>query len=163
MSSSDASWSRATLSPCGLASAAGGTRTGFGRPLGRSSAGILYVFHGQPAAWPAAIELRDDLLPSPEEVRLTQVFGANGRLNSDQGDTLAYSAAPGDIDGDGVADLITNEMLGNGSTRLAEDVGNLIVLSLPEPRASNGLALAVSCLWLLAHSRRWRHAPRRLR
>lgn len=47
----------------------------------------------------------------------------------DAGDTLCYSAAAGDVDGDGSHDLITNEMVGNGSGPAAVDVGNLVVFS----------------------------------
>jgi len=54
--------------------------------------------------------------------------GANGAAPGDAGDTLSYSAASGDVDGDGRIDLITNEMVGNGIAGQV-DVGNLIVLS----------------------------------
>ena len=36
---------------------------------------------------------------------------------------------PGDVDGDGLTDFITNEMIGNGLAEGTEDVGNLIVIS----------------------------------
>jgi hypothetical protein len=40
-----------------------------------------------------------------------------------------YSAVAADVDGDGLADLIVNEMRGNGSAADAFDVGNLLVIS----------------------------------
>jgi hypothetical protein len=96
-------------------------------PLARFSAGVLHIFFGQSTPWPTEI----DLLPGsiPMSVRVTEVIGANGASGSDSGDTLAYSAAVGDLNGDGRTDLITNEMLGNGVLPAAEDAGNLIILS----------------------------------
>jgi hypothetical protein len=62
-------------------------------------------------------------------VRIAQVHGANGTAASDAGDVLAYSAAHGDVDGDGRDDIVTNEMMGNGTTVEAVDVGNLIAIN----------------------------------
>jgi len=95
---------------------------------GRSSAGTLHVFFGG-ARWPERMDLRSGLEPSSQDVRFTLVQGAFGTSGSDNGDTLCYSAAYGDVDGDGRTDLIGNEMLGNGLAPEHEDVGNLIVLS----------------------------------
>ncbi len=67
--------------------------------------------------------------PSPTELTLTEVYGANGSAPGDQGDTLCYSAAAADVDGDGRIDLITNEMTGNGAGGSPRNVGNLILLS----------------------------------
>jgi len=96
-------------------------------PLGRNHAGALYVFFGQQGGWPAVIDLRDPL--APQGLRAATVFGAVGTNGSDSGDTLAYSAAAGDIDGDGRTDLITNEMEANGLAPGTVDDGNLIVVS----------------------------------
>ncbi len=98
-------------------------------PLGRSSAGILHVFFGRTGGWPPAIDLLPGALPNRTQVRIAEIYGANGTSGSDAGDTLAYSAAAGDVNGDGRTDLITNEMLGNGVLPAAEDTGNLIVIS----------------------------------
>jgi hypothetical protein len=98
-------------------------------PLGRSRAGILHVIHGQDGRWPALVDLKDGSLPPTQSVRITQFYGAHGTSGGDSGDVLCYSAAAGDVDGDGTTDVITNEMLGNGVLPAAEDTGNLIVLS----------------------------------
>jgi FG-GAP repeat len=59
---------------------------------------------------------------------LDTAFAAFG---TDTGDTLCYSAATGDLDGDGRADLIVNGMVGNGSSPDAVDTGNLLILGPP--------------------------------
>ena len=99
-------------------------------PQGRPSAGAVHVFFGQDfGPWPALIDLAPGALPDPLLVRITEVQGANGTVGGDVGDTLCYSGAAGDVDGDGYDDLITNEMLGNGVAPIAEDVGNLLIVS----------------------------------
>ena len=100
-----------------------------GSPLGRPGAGILHLFFGRSGGWPASIDLAPGLLPDTDQIRITEIYGANGTSGSDAGDTLAYSGAAGDLNGDGRIDLITNEMLGNGVLPAAEDDGNLIVVS----------------------------------
>jgi len=100
-----------------------------GTPFGRTRAGIVYVFFGQSGVWPSYVDLLPANMPTPEQLRFTALYGAFGESGSDAGDTLSYSAAAGDVDGDGKTDLITNEMLGNGSSPAAEDKGNLIVVS----------------------------------
>jgi hypothetical protein len=45
------------------------------------------------------------------------------------GDTIGYSVAAGDVNGDGTSDVLINEMLGNGVGEDKLDVGNLVVLS----------------------------------
>jgi hypothetical protein len=96
-------------------------------PLGRTSAGVLYVFFGQSGRWPARIDLRDPLDESG--VRGAVVLGAQASAGADTGDTLAYSAATSDYDGDGRVDLVINEMEGNGLTPAAVDDGNLLLVS----------------------------------
>lgn len=100
-----------------------------GSPIGRTRAGILYVSFGRPSPWPPFVDLHPSSIPPPATLRMTAVYGALGAAGSDAGDTLAYSGAAGDIDGDGRPDLIVNEMQGNGTSPAAEDVGNLIVIS----------------------------------
>ena len=111
----------------------------------------LYIFHGQPGPWPAVIDLATP--PPLSQLRLNQIHGANGTSGGDHGDTLDYSAAAGDVNGDGLDDLITNEMLGNGA---AIDEGNLIVLSgalisapIPVPALSIGWLVALAALLAL--------------
>lgn len=94
-------------------------------PEGRTRAGQLHVLFGDPAGWPAEI----DLAAPPPGIRITSIAGAVGRRGNDEGDTLGYSGTTGDVDGDGVPDVIVNEMLGNGRSADAIDVGNLLVLS----------------------------------
>ncbi len=102
-------------------------------PEGRTSAGAVHVLFGRQGGWPLLIDLLPGQQPTPDQVRFTEIQGANGTVGSDTGDTLGYSAAAGDIDGDGTVDLIINEMVGNGQTAGAVDVGNLILI--------NGLAI----------------------
>ena len=78
---------------------------------------------------------------------MVEIVGARGRVGTDdQGDTLAYSVAAGDMNGDGFADLLVNEMVGNGVAPTAIDVGNLVIL--------NGRRLP------LATPGGWRRGPR---
>ncbi len=121
-------------------------------PFGRESAGELYVFFGGSKPWPAAVDLGS--LPSADVLRSLRILGARGTAPDDAGDTLAYSAAAGDLDGDGADDLIVNEMTGNGTSPDAIDVGNLIVIALPEPSGAAAGALALAVLAMRAATRR---------
>lgn len=96
-------------------------------PVDRDSAGAVYVFFGRAGRWPETIDLSAPLADAG--VRATVIYGARGTVATDSGDTLAYSAAVGDLDGDGRIDLVVNEMEGNGVQPNTIDVGNLIVLS----------------------------------
>jgi len=98
-------------------------------PAGRTHAGIVYLIAGKRTGWQALVDLSAGAYPRPAQQRIIEVHGANGGSSGDAGDTLSYSAAAGDVDGDGRIDLITNEMVGNGVAPGAVDVGNLIVLS----------------------------------
>ena len=98
-------------------------------PWGRGSAGSVYVFYGEPGGWPARIETARGSPSRFAGTRVTEILGSRGRDGGDSGDTLCYSAAAGDLDGDGLADLIVNEMEGNGVAPEAIDVGNLLILS----------------------------------
>jgi hypothetical protein len=95
-------------------------------PLGRADAGAIHVLFGQTGVWPSTIDLA--ALPAMG-VRIAAVFGANGNVGIDAGDVLSYSAAAGDLNGDGRVDIITNEMQGDGVLPAAEDVGNLLLIS----------------------------------
>lgn len=114
-------------------------------PRGRNSAGSIHILFGDSVGWPATL----DLAPSsaPQSVRITHIQGARGSMGIDAGDTLCYSAAGGDLDRDGFDDVVTNEMLGNGSSAL--DTGNLIVLSgrlLAEPASKTSAVFAARAL-----------------
>ncbi|MEM6937368.1 MAG: hypothetical protein AAF552_12990 [Pseudomonadota bacterium] len=106
-------------------------------PFGRIFAGTIHVLFGSTQGWPSLIDLAPGALPPPSALRMTEVYGGRGRQGAnDEGDTLAYSGAAGDINQDGRTDIITNEMVGNGLAPDAVDVGNLIILSgttLAEP------------------------------
>lgn len=118
-------------------------------PLGRFHAGILHVFFGKDGVWPTEVDLGGPF-PDASVLRMTEIWGAKGRVGQDEGDTLAYSAAAGDVDGDGCPDLITNEMLGNGVLPAAEDAGNLIVIGAKTLRPTRVPALSLYASWLLA-------------
>ncbi len=90
----------------------------------RIDAGTIHVFYGG-ERWPPIIDLRN----VPGDLRVTVITGANGRQGGDNGDVLAYSMATLDANGDGLFDLIFNEMTGNGLAPGTIDVGNLVVLS----------------------------------
>lgn len=112
-------------------------------PRGRLNAGTAHVLFGRRGAWPDSLDLSPGDLPLPEFLEVTEIQGALGRDGGDEGDTLGYSAAAFDLDGDGRTDLITNEMVGNGLGPDTVDAGNLLVIrgagirppsSPPKPR-----------------------------
>jgi hypothetical protein len=132
-------------------------------PLGRVEAGVLHVFFGRDGAWPATVDLAAGALPPADQLRVTQVLGAHGAAQFDLGDTLGYSAAAADLDGDGKTDLVANEMLGNGATPAAQDAGTLIVLPgarlAPEPGAATLASVALAALSVVGgrlDRRQWR-------
>ncbi|MGI9287798.1 MAG: hypothetical protein ACR2P1_20605 [Pseudomonadales bacterium] len=106
-------------------------------PENRADAGAIHVLWGQPGPWPDVIDLSSDRRPDQSVFAITDIFGARGRTaDDDQGDTLMYSAAAGDINGDGSTDVVVNEMRGNGVAAGALDVGNLLVIDgmqVPRP------------------------------
>jgi hypothetical protein len=89
-------------------------------PAGRGNAGTLHVVLGRTGRWPALSDLHVDNYPSTSDVRIHEIYGAK------VADVLCYSGAAGDVSGDGITDIIINEMLGDGSS--AEDVGNLLLI-----------------------------------
>lgn len=98
-------------------------------PEGRTAAGIVHIIWGRAGAWPALVDLQEGLKPDPTELRITDIYGANGGASTDdRGDTLMYSATAADMDGDGRDDMIINEMRGNGVEAAALDVGNLLII-----------------------------------
>lgn len=105
-------------------------------PVGRTRAGVVHILHGQRGGWPELIDSAPGNLPPTSVVRIVEIRGAKGQDGTDRGDVLCYSAAAGDMDGDGKTDLVVNEMTGNGLQPGTVDVGNLLVIrgeSLPLP------------------------------
>jgi hypothetical protein len=92
-------------------------------PLGISNAGTLHIVLGKPGKWPVFSDLQPDNFPSSADVQIHEIYGGPG---SGAGDVLCYSAASGDMNDDGVIDLIVNEMKGDGS--FEPDVGNLLII-----------------------------------
>lgn len=97
---------------------------------GRIQAGSVHVLFGQAGGWPALVDLRPVTgLPDPADLRITQIDAAKGAVGTNRPDTLCYSAAAADLNGDGHTDLIANEMIGDGIAANTVDVGNLLVIS----------------------------------
>jgi len=93
-------------------------------PEDRVEAGVIHVFWNQDERWPALIDIE---LPPIRDVSVTNIFGAVGTVETNVGDTLSYSAAYRDVDGDGSTDIITNEMLGDAADG-TPDIGNLVLI-----------------------------------
>jgi hypothetical protein len=94
-------------------------------PLDRHGAGTLHIVLGRNGPWPA---LTDLALSDPPfaGVSVFEIYGAEGDGSPGVGDMLCYSAADGDMNGDGRTDLIVNEMAGDGSVSV--DAGNLLLI-----------------------------------
>ncbi len=105
-------------------------------PPVRQNAGTLHIVLGQIGGWPSGTEYMDLApanYPDDEDISIIEIYGANGQgVQGDSGDTLAYSGAFGDMNGDGAIDIITNEMEGNGTAPGTTDVGNLLLIDLFE-------------------------------
>ncbi|HKK23356.1 MAG TPA: hypothetical protein VJ947_06680, partial [Pseudohaliea sp.] len=97
-------------------------------PLGRTNAGTLHVLLGRVGRWPEFSDLAAGSFPDAADVAIHEIYGAFGNSPQNTGDTLAYSAASGDLNGDGTADLIVNEMTGDGLAPDTIDVGNLLLI-----------------------------------
>lgn len=101
------------------------------RPFGRINAGTLHIVLGRTGPWPALTDLAAENFPDPALIRIVEIYGAKGNgADGDTGDTLCYSGASGDMNGDGISDIITNEMEGNGTAPGAIDVGNLLLIDV---------------------------------
>lgn len=104
-------------------------------PGGRELAGTVHLVLGRSGGWPAVVDTAPGELPPDDQIRVIEIRGAKGRSAvNGQGDILAYSAVIADLDGDRAADLVINEMTGDGLAPGALDVGNLLVIratSLP--------------------------------
>ncbi len=100
-----------------------------GTPQERLSAGVIHILFGQTKSWPEVIDLAQIESGESGIDAVSIVEGAMGSKTSDAGDTLCYSAAAADLDGDGFIDLIVNEMAGNGLADDTVDVGNMLLIS----------------------------------
>jgi hypothetical protein len=89
-------------------------------PAGRNNAGTLHVLLGKSGQWPTVSDLAPANYPSVADVQIHEIQGAKAS------DVLCYSGAAADLSGDGIPDIITNEMLGDGSSAL--NVGNLLII-----------------------------------
>jgi hypothetical protein len=96
------------------------------QPFGRQHAGTLHIALGKNGKWPEVSDLKPENYPSPDAVQMHEIYGARGTVPGSVGDVLCYSGASADITGDGVPDLLINEMQGDGSE--AADVGNLLII-----------------------------------
>jgi len=104
----------------------------------RPDAGTMHILYGRDGFWPSSINLAEGQLPPSSSVRIARIVGARA------GDILCYSAAYGDMDGDGRTDVITNEMTGDGANpAINNNVGTIIIVSGadlldPPPTAPSG-------------------------
>lgn len=98
-------------------------------PLGRPGAGTVHIVLGQNGVYPVLSDLRPQNYPSTG-VSIFEIYGAEGAGFGSAGDVLAYSGAESDVNGDGITDLIINEMQGDGS--VLNDVGNLLIIDSAE-------------------------------
>lgn len=94
-------------------------------PLDRHGAGTLHVIFGRNGPWPALSDLASPGAATGG-VSIFEIYGAEGDSSEGDGDMLCYSAADGDMNGDGRIDLIVNEMTGDGSASV--DAGNLLLI-----------------------------------
>jgi hypothetical protein len=97
-------------------------------PFGVANAGTLHILLGKNGKWPVFSDLRPANYPSSADVQIHEIYGGSGTGGSGGGDILCYSAASGDMTGDGRVDLIINEMIGDGSDPDDFDAGNLIII-----------------------------------
>ncbi len=87
-------------------------------PLGRIDAGTTFVFFGTAEPLPPAI----DLAAIPSSLPHLVINGAEAN------DMLAYSTGYGDVNGDGLPDLLLNAMGGDGFANRLTDAGDAYVL-----------------------------------
>ena len=97
-------------------------------PFGETNAGTLHIMMGKNGKWPVFSDLQPNSFPSSADVQIHEIYGGSGGGGAGGGDVLCYSAASGDMTGDGRIDLIVNEMQGDGSDPSAVDAGNTIII-----------------------------------
>lgn len=88
------------------------------QPSGRVTAGSVTVFFGTAQPMPATI----DMAAIPDGIAHLEIDGAEG------GDQMAYSMALGDVNGDGLIDLIINAMGADGFDNELATAGDSYVL-----------------------------------
>jgi len=98
-------------------------------PNGVTNAGTLHIVLGKTGKWPIFSDLRPSNFPSSADVQIHEIYGGSGIGGGGGGDVLCYSAASGDMNNDGVLDMIVNEMQGDGSSDDDFDVGNLLIIN----------------------------------
>lgn len=96
-------------------------------PNGVTNAGTLHIVLGKTGKWPVFSDLQPGNYPSSSDVQIHEIYGGSGEGGGGGGDVLCYSAASGDMTGDGVVDMIVNEMQGDGSSSV--DAGNLLIIN----------------------------------
>ncbi len=94
---------------------------------GRTPGGRVYVLFGSPTLPPAI-----DLLAIPETVPHLIIEAVSG------GDQLAYSMSLGDVNGDGLRDLVLNAMGADGYLDLLDTAGDAYVLDAVEVSRAAG-------------------------
>jgi hypothetical protein len=95
------------------------------RPLGRNEAGTLHVMLGKDGSnWPQTMGFNLSNFPSSDAIQVVNYYGAKGSVGNNTWGSLSYRGDAGDIDKDGYADIITNEMVGDGIATNTIDVGN---------------------------------------
>jgi hypothetical protein len=99
-----------------------------GRVNGRPRAGVVDVFFGTDQPLPRFI----DLGQPPASARPFRILGA------EVSDMLAYSMAFGDIDNDGIYDLVINVMAGDGFENMVQTAGDAYVLAGPRVSEAAG-------------------------
>jgi hypothetical protein len=98
------------------------------QPRGRVQAGTVFIFFGTAARLPASI----DLAAVPAELPFLEIDGVRG------GDMLAYSMSLGDINGDGLRDLVLNAMGADGFLDRLNLAGDAYVLNAIEVSRAAG-------------------------
>ena len=92
------------------------------QPLGRVGAGDTFVFFGTSDPLPPSV----DLAAIPATLPVLVINGA------EVSDMLAYSMGHGDVNGDGLPDLVLNAMGGDGFMNQLTDAGDAYVLDAVE-------------------------------
>jgi hypothetical protein len=98
---------------------------GFGSATDRPQAGALYVIPGR-TSWPATIDVAN-----PPAGSVLQILGAHATTDGSgftPGDRLGFWAAGGDVDGDGVKDILVSADLVDGKNGDKRDSGAVYVI-----------------------------------
>ncbi len=104
---------------------------------GRSGAGSINIIFGRTNAWPEIVDLASGQFPPTNQMTIYEIWGVKAN------DTLCYSAADGDADGDGISDILINEMNGDNPFNGQNNAGNLLVISGARIGAAAALDLQI--------------------